>query len=417
MNLLNLLLKSLFFVYCATHVSCIFLIFLEKTGNSYSRPVVGIDAYFMRQSIKPDNNIVKAQAAIRSVKNTIAGCLGLSLVSGTVFAASLGMVTDNQSDELRLFDAATGVIVASLQGSVGQITGDCALSEDESMGFSSNAARQISVFQFTNSDSGKSIDFSSIEISNAGVDMSLSPDGNLLISTGAGNTYEPLSIIDIAGQVELATSAPFIDHTSAEFCDDGTLLLTTTYGNSLAAPFDNAMYDARVSPEGELLLGGNRLSSGAQPNNGNCAPGSKSGVLLDRESGLTSFTLPGLEKADFASLNGATAVAAVFNRSGDRLYVRTTEAVEAFDFNPFTGMMQADWVQPVSFSAEYFGIDQIAIDPDSGKLYVDGGKTLLILDPEDGRQMGSVLTGDATGVCFAQRQPHSPVLEVVLNEF
>ena len=362
---------------------------------------------------------MKAQAAIRPMKSAfsaIAGVLGLSLVSGSVFAASLGMVTDNQSDELRLFDAATGVVVASLQGSAGRISGDCALTEDESTGFSSNAARQISVFQFTNSVSGNSVDFSSIEISNAGVDVSLSPNGDLLISTGAGNIYEPLSIIDTAGQVELATSAPFIDHTSAEFCDDGTLLLTTTYGNSLAAPFDNAMYDARVTPEGELLLGGHRLSSGAQPNNGNCAPGSRSGVLLDRESGLTSFTLPGLEKADYAPLNGATAVAAVFNRSGDRLYVRTTEAVEAFDFNPFTGMMQADWVQSVSFSAEYFGIDQIAIDPDSGKLYVDGGKTLLILDPEDGRQMGSVLTGDATGVCFAQRQAHSPVLEVVLNE-
>ena len=89
------------------------------------------------------------------------------------------------------------------------------------------------------------------------------------------------------------------------------------------------MYDARIGPDGDLQLGGNRLSSGAQPNNGSCAPGSRAGVLLDRAAGLTSFTLPGLKKADFAALHGATAVAAVFNRGGDRLYVRTTEAVEA----------------------------------------------------------------------------------------
>ncbi len=241
--------------------------------------------------------------------------LGLFLTTGTAFAAALGMVTDNESDELRLFDADTGMVLASLQGAPGHINGDCALSEDESTGFSSNAGRNISVFRISNSASGTTVDFSSIKISNAGVDMSLSPDGLLLVSTGAGNIDEPLSVIDTAGQVEMAASALFLDHTSAEFCDDGTLLLTTTYGNSFARPFDNAIYDARVSPAGDVQLGGNRLSSGAQPNNGSCAPGSKAGVLLDREAGLTSFTLPGLKQVEFAALNGGTAVAAVFNHS------------------------------------------------------------------------------------------------------
>jgi len=347
--------------------------------------------------------------------NTLIVCLSMSMVTGTAFAAALGMVTDNESDEMRLFNAETGVIIASLKGSPGQINGDCALSEDESTGFSSNAGRNISVFRFTDSASGKNVDFSSIDISNAGVDMSLSPDGRLLVSTGAGYIDEPLSIIDTVRQVEVATSAPFLDHTSAEFCDDGTLLLTTTFGNSFASPFDNAMYDARVNSAGDMQLGGNRLSSGAQPNNGSCAPGSRAGVLLDRESGLTSFTLPGLNKADFLTLQGGTAVAAVFNRFGDRLYVRTSDTVEAFDFNPVTGAMEADWVQTVSFSAEYFGIDQIAIDPQSGKLYVDGGQRLLILEPKSGRQTGSVHAGDATGVCFAQRQPVTPIREIALT--
>jgi len=341
--------------------------------------------------------------------SALAVCLSFSLLSGPAFAAALGMVTDNESDEMRLFDAGTGEVIASLHGAPGRISGDCEMSRDESTGFSSNAGRNISVFHFSDSASGKTIDFSSIAISNAGVDVSLSPDGKFLVSTGAGNIDEPLSIIDTEGQTEVATSALFLDHTSAEFCDDGTLLVTTTYGNSFARPFDNAMYDASTDSTGELRLLGNRLSSGAQPNNGSCAPGSMAGVLLDREAGLTSFTLPGLQKVEFASLQGGAAVAAVFNRSGDRLYVRTTDTVEAFDFNPFTGAMDADWVQPVSFSAEYFGIDQVAIDPESGNLYVDGGRKFLILDPESGRQTGSVDSGDATGVCFAQRPPHTPV--------
>jgi hypothetical protein len=328
-------------------------------------------------------------------------------------AAALGLLTDNESNELRLFNAETGSIVASLSGSGGSISGDCALSRDESTGFSSNADSNISVFNVPNSASGHAIDVSHIEISNAGVDMTLSPDGSLLVSVGAGYAYEPLSIIDTARKVEVATSEPFLDHTSAEFCDDGTLLLTTTYGVSFARPFDNAMYDARVGPDGELQLGGNRLSSGAQPNNGSCAPGSKAGVLLDREAGLTSFTLPGLKEADFANLQGGIAVSAVFNNFGDRLYVRTTDTIEAFTFNPLTGEMKADWVRNLSFSAEYYGIDQIAMDSQSGKLFVDGGKELLILDPLSGEQTGLVQAGDAMGVCFAQRKPHTPIYDVV----
>jgi len=321
------------------------------------------------------------KVCVRRMLTSIGVLLIAPFIVSTAFSASLGMVADNESDMFQLFNADTGMLVASLQGEPGRVSADCALSVDESTGFSSHANRHISIFQLVNTDAGQDAVYTSIEISNAGVDMSLSPDGRLLVSTGAGNAYEPLSIIDTVSQTEIATSEPFLDHTSAEFCDDGTLLLTTTYGNSLAQPFDNAMYDASVSADGELQLSGHRLSSGAQPNNGSCAPGSRAGVLLDREAGMTSFTLPGMVKADFATLNSSTAVAAVFNQSGDRLYVRTTRTVEAFDFNPFTGEMTADWVKPVAYTSEFFGVDQIAVHPGNGQVYVDGGRELLILDP------------------------------------
>ncbi len=338
------------------------------------------------------------------------------LINSTVLAASLGMVADNANDVVKLFDVESGAIVASINGETGRISGDCALSRDQVTGFSSHANQRIAVYQLSEYSTDEGVGVSSIEISNAGVDMSLSPDGRLLVSVGAGNSYEPLSVVDTQSKLEVATAGLFLDHTSAEFCDDGTLLVTTTYGNSFAMPFDNAIYDASVSPDGAMELLGNRLSSGAQPNNASCAPGSKAGVLLDRESGLTSFTLPGLEKADSASLQGAIAVSAVFNHGGERLYVRTSEAVHAFNFNPINGLIEPDWVQTVSFSSEYFGIDQIALDPDRGRLYVDGGEVLLVLDPATGLQSGSIHTGDATGICFAQRQPLDRVPEMVKIE-
>lgn len=324
------------------------------------------------------------------------------------------MVTDNASDELRLFDIATGKVVANLRGSASRMTGDCALSEDESTGFSSQANQKIAVYHLSRLAGGKDIDVSNIDISNAGLDMTLSPDGSLLVSAGAGNTNEPLSIIDTRAGTEIATAEPFLDHTSVEFCDDGTLLLTTTFGNTFAMPHDNALYDARIGAGGDFTLGGHRLSSGAQPNNASCAPGSRSGVLLDRDGGLTSFTLPGLHQAAQVKLKGAGGVAAVFSKGGDRLYVRTTETVEAFDFNPLVGTFRADWVRKAPYSSEYFGIEQIAIEPDSGRLYVDGGQKLLVLDTRTGDSIGSVSTGDSTGVCFAHRQ-HVVPGEIALN--
>lgn len=344
-----------------------------------------------------------------------AAVLATLLFSHAAWSASLGMVVDNAVDELRLFDAETGATVVSLKGTSSRVSGDCALSADQVTGYSSHANQRIAVYELSSQPGFSSIDISDIEISNAGVDMSLSPGGDLLVSVGAGHVHEPLSIVDTRSREEIATADLFIDHTSAEFCDDSTLLVTTTYGNSHAMPFDNAVYDVRVGPRGGMELGGNRLSSGVQPNNASCAPGSRAGVLLDRDGGLTSFTLPGLRFAGFEQLRGKTAVAAVFNGIGDRLFVRTTETVEAFRYNPLNGVLERDWVQTVAFSSEYFGVDQIAVDPVSERLYVDGGRALLILDPANGDELGVVPTGDATGVCFAQRGRRTPIIDMVAN--
>lgn len=71
-------------------------------------------------------------------------------------------------------------------------------------------------------------------------------------------------------------------------------------------------------------------------------------------------------------------------------------------------------VMPIAiFQFSGYGIDQIAMDSRSGKLFVDGGRELLIIDPQSGEQIGSVHAGDAMGVCFAQRKPHTPIHEVV----
>lgn len=326
--------------------------------------------------------------------------LGLVL-AGSVSAAPLGIVSDNHSNLVNIFNADTDVVTSIRDVSQGLAMGDCAVASDEKRGFTSSNNNEITFLTLGGLSGQESHQQKRVEISNLGVDMALSPDDSLLVMAGGGSLQQPLSVVDISLEKEISTSGPFVDHTSVEFCDNGTMLVTTTHGEHYGQGLDNALYDVSITGAGEISLEGNRLSSGAQPNNAVCAPGSFAGVLLDREGGLTSFTFPGLVQAQYQSLGNTEGVAAVFSRDGRSLFVRTTDTVEAFDFDPLEGEMTARWKTDLPDTSTFYGVEQIAIHPDGKKLYVDGGGPLMILDPENGLKVGDIPFGDTTGICFA----------------
>ena len=270
------------------------------------------------------------------------------------------------------------------------------------MGFSTSAGGEITVVELGGVEGDRHRVSKQVSISNLGLDMSLSPDDTFLVLAGGGEIQAPISVIDTRIQEEVAISIPFVDHTSVEFCDDGTLLVTTTYGKYYDSVLDNALYDAGISHRGHISLRGHRLSTGDQPVNSACAPGSYAGVMLDRSGGLQTFSLPGLKPADRSELATGSGHAATFNRDGSMLYVRTGSAIEAFHFNPFTGELAVAWIRQAPRSMAFYGIDQIAMNPGSGKLYVDGVHGVTILDPVTGMTQGSIPLGHTTGVCFAR---------------
>ena len=125
---------------------------------------------------------------------------------------------------------------------------------------------------------------------------------------------------------------------------------------------------------------------------------------MDREGGLTSFTLPGLIEADRKVLGTSGGVAAVFSNNGRALFVRTQFSIVAYQFNPVSGAMTEQWQVAVPETSTFYGIEQIAMHPNDSKLYVDGGGPLLILNPETGAKLGAISFGDTTGICFANNQ-------------
>ena len=305
-------------------------------------------------------------------------CLFFLLGALNVAAAPLGMVSDNDADRLSIFNADLDIVTASLDARPGMALGDCVVSGDERTGITTSSGGAITFIELANGGMAWG-DNSDLEISNLGVDMALSPDDRYLVLAGGGALQQPLSVVSTATRQEVATSSLFADHTSVEFCDNGTLLVTTTQGQYFDWQVDNAA-----------------ASRGAARRR------------LDREGGLTSFTLPGLEPAQHVQLASPEAIASVFSRDGRKLFVRSNNTLESYHFNPVTGEMQRDWIQQMPDTAPYYGIDQIAIHPDGRKLYVDGGRSMLIINPDDGAQLGEFALGDTTGMCFANA-PGAPV--------
>ena len=177
------------------------------------------------------------------------------------------MVTDNESDVVSIFNADLDVIILSLDAHPGRAAGDCALAANEQLGFTSSSSSEITFIDLSPGKPQSVSRETQVSISNSGVDMALSPDDAFLVMAGGGALHQPLSVVDTALQAEIATAGLFADHSSVEFCDNGTLLVTTTHGKYYGSGLDNALYDAAIDREGRFSLKGHRLSSGARPNN------------------------------------------------------------------------------------------------------------------------------------------------------
>lgn len=332
----------------------------------------------------------------------------LTLVSGMVQAQSFGLVSDAGSNLVHVFDADLDLITTQIPAGPGYAVGDCAIATNTRVAYATSSGNEVSFIQLADGQNLPVPSGIQVPISNLGLDLALSPDDSFLVLSGGGSLQQPLSVVDTQLAREVSTTGLFADHTSIEFCDNGTLLITTTSGKYYAQGTDNALYDAGIDDSGAISLRGSRLSSGQQPNNAACAPGSLSGVLLDRSGVVTSFTLPGLQEVEKFDTGDGASVSAVFSADGKQLFVRSVNYIQSFDFNPVTGAMQLVWKQPAPRSSRFYGVEQIALHPDGTKLYVDGGKAVLILDSRTGLDAGLIAMGETAGICFANRGAPAP---------
>jgi thrombospondin type 3 repeat protein len=343
---------------------------------------------------------VVVRAAIIVALSFIAQASGVA----RAFAVVTGMVMDNDTGRAVLFDADTGLVTGSVAlGPHHQGTGDCLVLGDRGPAFATDFDARVWALDLTATPARLAPQPNPIRISNPGEDLALSPDGRYLVVCD-GSGAAPVSVIDIATQREVATFDLGSDCDSVDVCDDGSVLVSSTIQQVVRRLVLDA--DGSLADTGESHVFAGTLM------NVDCAPGSKSGVAVTYNPGtLHSFAIPGLaevENRPLGDLVGIVAQTVLFNPPGNTVYVRGGSGVAAFAYDKATGQVGA--APLFTFTTDgitaYFGIDQMAIDPAGGKLYVssyyppaveihsalDGSLVGTITDPEISRPTGVCLS-------------------------
>jgi DNA-binding beta-propeller fold protein YncE len=181
-------------------------------------------------------------------------------------AQTLGMVMDNTSDSAIVFDADLDVVLASVPIPPGPAIGDCSIKADQSLGFATGFTGKVIVVDLTT----LSLVPEPIHISNFGEDTSISPDGNFLVVANGAKGVFPISVVDIATQMQISTiNFSGANHNSVDVCSDGSVLATS---------FDTGtLYRGTIDGGGIITNTGEMLAI-PSPNNVSCAPGAQAGL-------------------------------------------------------------------------------------------------------------------------------------------
>lgn len=313
-------------------------------------------------------------------------------------AQPFGMVADDATVTVNVFDVDTNNVVAALPLDPG-IVGDVVITADQTLGFVSDFNLQVWVVDLTTSPPSLAAGTNPIPVSTKSEDLSVTPDGRyLLVSDGIGDSnLTPLLVVDIAARAEVSTFTNSPDVVANDLCDDGTSVLIASFSG-------NNVRRLKLAADGSLTDTGEVLSLlDAGPFNVYCAPGSRSGVVVNNaDQTVSSFTIPGLALVDTRPLTGF-GIAGVFSPSGDRVFVRSSfspdGAIEAFTYDPATGALGttlADFVS-VAPTTPSFGIDQVGISVGGEALYVPERQPVNAVSILDAADLTAAPLGSITG--------------------
>jgi hypothetical protein len=154
-----------------------------------------------------------------------------------------------------------------------------------------------------------------------------------------------------------------------------------------------------------------------------CAPGSSSGVVVTWEPGkVLSFSIPGLSLVGSHFLSETYGVSGVVNPVGDRVFVRSNRSlwfpgssdpgvVDVIEFDANTADLSpvSLFTIPTGSTFPFFGMDQMAVDPEGTVLYVSEPAAVNVYEAASGALLESITHPnivEPTGICLPKAHPH-----------
>jgi hypothetical protein len=347
----------------------------------------------------------------KSLCSTFVMAMMLAIVPLELFARTLGMVADNATHSVTVFDGDTYAVLGTVSIPPGGTIGDVLITSNLNRGYVTNFDYKVFVIDLTTSPPslarGKK---NPITISTAGEDLAISPNGRYLLVTD-GSHEEPVSVINVASRKEISTFSTSSGANSVDVCSDrdGSVLFTSFNVNGV-----QAVRRLILSGAGTLTDTGEILHVD-DPVNVYCAPGGKSGVVIGSmfSGSMTSFTIP-IAFADHRVLGEADgAVAGAINRAGTRVFARSNPgAIDLFSFDRTTGALGESPIRtfPVADAPSFLGMDQIAYHPNGGKLYVSEPGAVKVYN-RSGKLIASIRSPaikSPTGVTVVTKAGPSP---------
>lgn len=296
---------------------------------------------------------------------------------------SIGMVTDQALRRAIVFDADLDLVLGSVFLPI--LVYDCVVDPSRRLGYVADFNQHVWLIDIAASPPALATGINPILVSNPSEDLVLSPDRRFL-AVSDGSSVAPLSIVDLDTRLEVGTVSTGSDCNSLDFVDDHALIGTSfnldrIIGFSLAS-------DGTPSLTGAMLPFSRAF-------NVSRAPGGRAGVAVAGGPGrMHSFLVDGLVASTTRALPN-TGLTARFSNDGRRLFVCTETTVEAWSFDPLTAAIGNTHLYsiPIDVIAPLFGVERIALHPDSSRLYLPAVNGIRMHDPENGVFLGTIPIG------------------------
>ncbi len=331
---------------------------------------------------------VRGRSASRAV--TVVFSLVVGAVAGLVghiAPAPAGTVPDNvgvaaTQDGAVIFDADNDSSIATVSGVPnGNFYRNVAVNTAQTLAFLTGVNSKMWVIDLNTQSLAADTPF--IPISNPGLETSLSFNGRFLVTCGglkyAGTT--PVSVIDTGLRTEIGTFVVTDQCSGLRVCRDGSVLIVEQNANTIRRlKLDGA---GNLSDTGESLTTdtpSNQNSPHAPVEVGcgfDTGSGDTSGVAIEQDGTMISFTIPGLTKVDSispaqTSYNYTDSLAV--SPDGSLAFGLTDQAINEFTFSPVTAHLTLTTQVPFGFqtySNPYIGsVDYLVFHPNGQQVYV-----------------------------------------------